>query len=142
MIKGVKKHITNGVQVAVYGAANTAGSAAALYTVPSGKTFVLTNIVCDWTGQDNLTGGNMVPGVGLIDSAAVGNAVGTFSDCKILFHAMPREALSVDGTWMIQSLVVTDIENGPGFTTGVAAINLSTAMTIPAYGIQVGGYLI
>lgn len=138
MIKGVKLHKHNTSQCATAGA-NVGGTAIPIYTVPSGKTFILTDIVCDWTAQDNQTVGDSLPGVALLDSTHAGGTVGTYTTAKIMFK---QPMYTTTGTGAVTSLVVTGLENGPEFTNEIVALNLSTQLTIPAYGCQIGGYLV
>jgi hypothetical protein len=139
MIKGTKVTVRNASQVGTAGN-NTAGSAITMYSVPSGKTFILTDLVCDWNGVDNITSGNSTPGIALIDASYGGSTVGTYTQAKVMFKQPGNHAGVATGT--VQTLVVTGLQNGPGFTTAVSALNLSTMLTIPAYGVKAVGYLV
>lgn len=139
MIKGTKITVRNTSQVGTAGN-NTGGSAITMYSVPSGKTFILTDLVCDWNGADNMTTTNSNPGIALLDASYGGSTVGTYTQSKIMFKQPPNCVGLATGT--VQTLVVTGLSNGPGFTTAVSALNLSTMLTIPAYGVKLIGYVV
>lgn len=134
MIKGARIEAT----------ANTATlapllSAYGLLTVPTGKTFVLTDLVCAFRGTAASAGGQA--GVALMDKAfGAGVSAFTASDVKVMFTG--QKVLIGTATSIVspKPIVITDLQNGPTFSTCVTAGAVGT-FAVPTYGVWVAGYL-
>lgn len=110
-------------------------SAVSCMAVTSGRTFVMTDLIVNAIpfsttlanlgevviGDDDLAGGT------LLDS----------TDIKMRFF-MPVVAFS-DAAVVNNPLMMTNIANGPEFSTGVSAALISGSATFLSHGIWVGG---
>lgn len=142
MIKGVKMTLVNtATDLTAY--AGTYASAYPLLTVPTGKTFVVTDVVAGFIPSGSLAGTfAALPGVGLVDRASVaaGTAM-TIGQYKVTFRPDFVMATTASNCGLLpKPLAITGIQNGPEFSTCVTAGNIGT-WTIPTYGLYVGGYL-
>lgn len=143
MIKGIRVQAVNSVSIGAYSAGLK--TAVGLLTVPSGKTFILTDLVCGFTPSGVMSGAAVTPGVALLD-VAMGQAATAFTagEIKVAYRANPKvvmgTAVSTTGGQAVIGgpLVVTDIQNGPEFSTCVSAGNIGT-LVIPTYGLWIGG---
>jgi hypothetical protein len=146
MIKGTKVQMWNSVAITPYSAGLK--SAVGLFTVPTGKTFILTDLVCGFTpvddSADSTTGalGTVPAGVALLD-VAFGQAVTAFVAENIKV-AVKAHTIRTWGSQTSSSVacagpcVLTDLVNGPEFSTCVSAGGIGT-FTIPARGLYIGG---
>lgn len=145
MIKGVRTQAINSSSITVHAAA-TFASAIPLLTIPSGKTFILTDLACAFTTSTSTGSGMMLPGVALFDVARAAGTIATAGQLKVGFRAEMVKNISTTLTDLIpyvqiaKPLVITDLQNGPEFTTCVSAGSLGT-WTIPTYGLWIGGIL-
>lgn len=115
-------------------------SAYGLFTVPTGKTFVLTDLICGFraTAATALANG----GVALCDKA-FGAAVSAFTvgDAKVVYQAPMRSLIATLSIVVSpKTLVLTDIQNGPEFSTCVTVGAIGT-FAIPTFGVWIGGIL-
>jgi hypothetical protein len=114
-------------------------SAYGLYTVPTGKTFILTDLICGF--RPTLASGLAVGGVALCDKA-FGAAVSAFTigDAKVVYNK--QQALIGTAVPPINAgtIVLTDIQNGPEFSTCVT-VGAVGSFAIPTYGVWIGGIL-
>lgn len=115
-------------------------SAYGLFTLPTGKTFILTDLIAGF--RPTLASGLAVAGVALCDKA-FGAAVSAFtiSDAKVVYSG---KQMMLVGTAVppinAGTLVLTDIQNGPEFSTCVTVGTVGT-FAIPTYGVWIGGIL-
>jgi len=144
MIKGVRIQATNSIAIGAYSAGIM--SAVPLLTLPTGKTFVLTDIVCGFTPSHAITGtGAVVPGIALLDVGAAGNTAADMDNAKFIKRLTAIQLHNTAGSnaaivYPMMPLVVTDIEAGPEFSTCLSAIGIGT-WPVPTYGLYVGGVL-
>jgi len=141
MIKGNRIQATNSASVGI--ATASLNTAVPLLTLPTGKTFILTDLAVGFTMSSSTGTAMLLPGVGLIDVAQAGGTVATAGEIKMV--ARPEldshaHFSAVADVYITEPLVITDMINGPEFSTCVSAVNLGT-WTIPTFGIYVGGIL-
>ena len=144
MIKGVRVQGTNsGYPVAVY-AATTFVSMQPLLTVPTGKTFILTDMSVGFTMSTSVGTGMMLPGIALCDkAAAAGGTAGSAGSIKVLYRPKMQgygHSNAVADIQLNEPFVITDLVNGPEFQTCVSALNPGT-WTVPTFGVTVQGIL-
>lgn len=142
MIKGTRIQMTNSVPVLAYSGALM--TAVGLYTVPTGRTFVLTDLVVSFI--PTAAAGTVGAGIALLDSA-YGQGASAFvaEEIKVAyklkttpFHGTITSATA--SSYLSTPLVVTGLENGPEFSTCVTAGNIGT-YHIQTGGIYIGGIL-
>lgn len=144
MIKGTKTQATNSIAIGAYSAGIM--SSVPLMTLATGKTFVLTDLVCGFNPTHAITGnGAVMPGIALLDEGAVGNTAADMDNTKFMRRVTTIQLHNTAGSnaaiaYPMLPLVVTDIENGPEFSTCVSAIGIGT-WSIPTFGLWVGGVL-
>ena len=141
MIKGTRIQATNSAAIVP----TTAGlnTAQALLTLPTGKTFVLTDISVGFQMSSSTGTAMQLPGVGLIDVAEAGGTAATVGEFKVALKPKFKSALhsnAVADVSLAEPMVMTDFVNGMEFSTCVSAVNLGT-WTIPTFGLQVFGVL-
>jgi hypothetical protein len=137
MIRGVRVQAVNSVPVSAYAGALISG--AGLYTVPTGKTFILTDLVCGF--KPTAAEGTVPAGIALFDKAFGQNlSAFTAGDIKVMFKAQQRhgQGSGASGRIALGPLVVTDLVNGPEFSTCVSAGNVGT-FAVPTYALWIGG---
>jgi hypothetical protein len=143
MIKGNRVQAVNSVAVGPYsGALKTA---VGLLTVPTGKTFVLTDLVCGFTPSGVMSNVAVPPGIALLD-VAYGQAATAFTagEIKAIYRAPLGRTITTattaagGETYLAGPLVVTNIENGPEFSTCVSAGGVGT-LTVPTFGLWIAG---
>lgn len=144
MIKGTKVQATNSVGIGAY--SNGIMSSVPLLTLPSGKTFILTDLVCGFTPSHTVTNtSGVVPGIMLLDEAAAGNTAADQDNAKFIYRLKTSLIINTAASdAVIQApnvpLVLTDLENGPEFSTCISAIGIGT-WPVPTFGLWVGGIL-
>ena len=145
MITGIRTQATNSVAITPY--SGGIQSAVGLLTLPTGKSFILTDMVCGFTPSGVMTAGGVTPGVGLLD-VAFGQAAtaAVAEDFKVIYRVEPQYSMGTaySSAGSLQTiggpLVITDLMNGPEFSTCVSAVGVGT-LTIPTYGLWVGGIM-
>lgn len=144
MIKGTKVQATNSAAIGAYSGGQK--SAVPLMTLAAGTTFILTDMVVGFTPSHTVTGtAGVVPGISLQDIAGGGNTAGDMDNAKYTIRVNPGDvfAFTAGSNAIVHNvgpLVMTNIENGPEFSTCVSAICIGT-WPVPTYGLWVGGIL-
>lgn len=144
MIKGAKIQATNSVAIGAYSAGIM--SSVPLMTLATGKTFVLTDLVCGFTPSHAITDtAAVVPGIMLLDEAAAGNTAADQDNAKFIYRVKTEAIRNTAASnalihLPILPLVVTDLEQGPEFSTCVSAVGVGT-WPVPTFGLWVGGIL-
>lgn len=138
MIKGTRIQATNLTAITPYSGALMSG--VGLLTLPTNKSFILTDLICAFT--PTLGSGLSPAGVALMDRAT-GQATSAFTGGDIKVHYSAKMInLSVNdlNSATPGPLVLSDIQNGPEFSTCVSALGVGT-YTIPTFGLWIGGVL-
>lgn len=144
MIKGTKVQMTNSVGIGAYSGGIM--SSVPLMTLPSGKTFILTDLVCGFTPSHAITDtAAVIPGIMLLDEAAAGNTAADQDNAKFMYRlnvSIIRNTAASNAAIQTPAmpLALTNIQNGPEFSTCVSAIGIGT-WPVPTYGLWVGGIL-
>lgn len=136
MIKGTRIEATNSGATIAPGLASAYG----LLTLPTGKTFILTDLIAAF--RPTASTGTSEAGVALMDKAfGAGVSAYTQSDVKVYFPS-PGKSLIGTATNGISpsSVVITDLVNGPEFSTCVTAGAFGT-FAIPTFGIWIAGIM-
>ena len=141
MIKGTRIQASNITSaVTVYSAGLS--TAFPLLTLPTGKSFIMTDLVVGFTPADNLTDTAQLPGVLLEDLAEAAGTVPLTENVKFVARSQlitPQSTLHTS-TSAPRSIIVTGLVNGPEFSTCLAIANLCS-LSIPTYGVFVSGIL-
>jgi len=134
MIKGVRVQANNTATLAPL------LSAFGLLTLTGGKSFVLTDIVASF--RPTLATGLGVAGVALMDKAfGAGVSAFTAGDVKVMYGGKQDIMVGTAVTNVSPGpIVLTDIQQGPSFSTCVTAGAVGT-FAIPTYGIWIAGVL-
>jgi len=136
-VKGIRKDGSNATSLEALTA-----TAVTVLTVTTGRTFVLTDLIV--TGRATATAIITQPVVRLYDETAGENTAPTAALQKFAV-IVPLEPViaSADPTTlsgMAQPVVITNIQNGPEFSTEVSAASIGfTHFVISANAIWVGG---
>ncbi len=112
-----------------------------LFTLPTGKTFILTDLIAGF--RPTLASGLAVAGVTLCDKAfGAGISAWTIGDAKVIYPATKLKNLVGTAVPAINAgtLVLTDIQNGPEFSTCVTVGTIGS-FAIPTYGVWIGGIM-
>lgn len=141
MIKGNRIQATN--SAAIVSTTAALNTAQALLTLPTGKTFILTDISIAFLLSSSTGTAMQLPGVGLTDAAEAGGTAATSGEFKLVLRPKLKAALhsnAVADLHFDAPMVITDLQNGPEFSTCVSAVNIGT-WTIPTFGVHIGGIL-
>lgn len=134
MIKGIRMQATNTTTIAPI------LSGFGMLTVPTGKSFILTDLIAMF--RQTVTSGLGMSGIQLMDAAMGAGISATDGIAPKVTYGGVQDNLV--GTVAInqapRTLVVTDLVNGPEFTTCVAAVPTGT-YAIPTYGLWISGIL-
>lgn len=139
MIKGTRVQATNNsATIPAYAGALMSGYG--MLTLPTNKTFVLTDLICAFT--PTLGSGLSPAGVALMDKAfGAGISAFTGGDIKVVYgNKMINASVNDLNSATPGPLVLTDIENGPEFTTCVTAGAIGS-YAIPTFGLWIAGVL-
>lgn len=141
MIKGVRIQATNSAAVVT----TTAGlnTAQALLTLPTGKTFILTDLTVGFTMSTSTGSAMQLPGIGFIDVAEAGGTAATVGEFKAAYRPVLKSGFhsnAVADVSLAEPMVITDMVNGPEFSTCVSVVNLGS-WTIPTFGVQIAGIM-
>lgn len=141
MIKGARTQATN--SAAIVSTTAALNTAQALLTLPTGKTFILTDLAVAFTMSTSTGTAMQLPGVALIDVAQAGGTAATVGEFKLALKPGLKgypHSNAVADVVIDSPMVITSLANGPEFSTCVSAVNLGT-WTIPTFGVQIGGII-
>jgi len=138
-VKGIRKDDANTTSLEALTA-----TAVNVLTVTTGRTFVLTDLIVNGRTTDVTTPLTM-PIVRFYDETAGGSTAPTAALQKFAAAVPTRVFPSQESTsggvdFMASPLIITNIQNGPEFSTAVSAASLGfTHFIISAHAIWVGG---